>query len=88
VEGVGWAVAELISRTTTALEVKLIREIATKFGESIGRINAIDPTQARANKASEQPFKFAGEPQKTEPELLSTSAVAVDLPAFLAGRVH
>ena len=36
-------------------------EIATRFGEAIGRINALDPDRVRAKSTDATPFKFASE---------------------------
>ena len=51
-------------------------EIATRFGEAIGRINALDPDRVRAKSTDATPFKFASE--RTEPD--DGGRPALDLP--------
>lgn|SRR5262249_3573151 len=56
-------------------EAEMCEKIATRFGELVGRLSAIDPTQARAKG---EPFKFANERERDDD--------AVELPNPLPPR--
>jgi hypothetical protein len=78
IEMIAARVTNHIEAAVAKSEAKLFREVASKFGETIGRIAAIDPAAARA-KSSERvtPFKFASErsPDDTVAELASVRAL-------------
>jgi nitrate reductase assembly molybdenum cofactor insertion protein NarJ len=68
-------VNKAIEARVTCCEAAMCARIAEKFGELLGRISAIDPTQARAAKV--EAFRFASEKGDGEP---------VDLPNPLLPR--
>jgi hypothetical protein len=72
-------VERMIEGRVLKSEAEVCGKIAEKFGELLGRISAIDPSQARAAKG--EPFRFANEKADShdEPEV-------IDLPNWRRGN--
>jgi hypothetical protein len=73
-----WVETAIESRVKRS-EAEMCGKISERFGELMGRLAALDPTQARAARG--EPFRFANEKADSHDE-----PVAIDLPNWRRGN--